>query len=93
MKCSACFDAMEAGAFLCRACWAALAEATQNGVRLARRTRASAFPADHVGEERRSPRLHFVRGHWRRYANHKTWLKWFLRGDPDLGFIDKHYRL
>lgn len=38
-------------------------------------------------------RLHFVRGHWRHFENHKTWVRWHLRGDPDLGFIDKHYRL
>lgn len=38
-------------------------------------------------------RLHFVRGHWRHYVDHKTWIKWHYRGDPDLGFIDKEYRL
>lgn len=38
-------------------------------------------------------RLHFVRGHWRHFETHKTWIKWFLRGDPDLGFIEKEYRL
>jgi len=38
-------------------------------------------------------RLHFRRGHWRHYANHKTWVKWMLVGDPDLGFVNKHYRL
>jgi len=31
--------------------------------------------------------------HWRHFENHKTWIKWHLRGDPCLGFIDKHYRL
>lgn len=38
-------------------------------------------------------RLHWVRGHWRHYQDHKAWIKWHLRGDPDLGFIDKEYRL
>ena len=43
--------------------------------------------------EHRRRRLHFVRSHWRHYANHKVPIKWHLRGDPDLGFIDKEYRL
>lgn len=38
-------------------------------------------------------RLHFRRGHWRHFDNYKTWIKWMLVGDPDLGFVDKHYRL
>lgn len=38
-------------------------------------------------------RLHFRRGHWRHYANHKTWIRWMLVGDPSLGFADKDYRL
>lgn len=38
-------------------------------------------------------RLHFRRGHWRHFEAHKTWIKWMLVGNPDLGFIDKHYRL
>lgn len=60
-------------------------------VRLARRERASPLAEDaSVGSPKR---LHFVRGHWRHYETHKTWIKWYLRGDPDLGFIDKHYRL
>lgn len=41
----------------------------------------------------RSPRLHFRRGHWRHFENHKTWIKWMLVGNPDLGFIGKEYRL
>lgn len=41
----------------------------------------------------RSPRLHFRRGHWRHYETHKTWIRWMLVGDPELGFIDKAYRL
>jgi len=44
-------------------------------------------------ETRRKVRLHFRRGHWRHFVNHKTWIKWTLVGDPDLGFIDKEYRV
>lgn len=47
---------------------------------------------DHTGTHR-SPRLHFRRGHWRQYENHMTWIRWTLVGNPDLGFIDKQYRL
>lgn len=45
------------------------------------------------GGTHKSPRLHFRRGHWRHYEQHKTWIKWMLVGDPSLGFIDKDYRL
>jgi hypothetical protein len=38
-------------------------------------------------------RLHFRRGHWRKLADRRTWVRWCLVGDPDLGFIDKHYSL
>lgn len=38
-------------------------------------------------------RLHFRRGHWRHYETTKTWIKWCLVGNPDLGFINKHYSL
>lgn len=38
-------------------------------------------------------RLHFRRSHWRYYENHKTRIQWMLVGNPDLGFIDKEYRL
>jgi hypothetical protein len=38
-------------------------------------------------------RLHFRRGHWRHYEESKTWVKWCLVGDPDLGFVNKHYSL
>lgn len=41
----------------------------------------------------RRVRLHFRRGHWRHFEAHKTWIKWMLVGDPELGFIDKHYKL
>lgn len=49
-------------------------------------------PGDRDAEHHHK-RLHWVRGHYRHYENHKTWIKWHLRGDPDLGFIDKEYRL
>lgn len=38
-------------------------------------------------------RLHFRRGHWRHFAEFKTWVRWTLVGDPSLGFIDKQYRI
>lgn len=38
-------------------------------------------------------RLHFRRGHWRHFVTFKTWVKWCLVGDPNLGFIDKEYAL
>jgi hypothetical protein len=60
-------------------------------VRLANRSRVA--PLASTGDEKGShPRLHFVRGHWRHYTDHKTWIRWHLRGNPDLGFVDKHYR-
>lgn len=45
------------------------------------------------GSAGRHVRLHFRRGHWRHFEDHKTWIKWMLVGDPDLGFVEKHYRL
>lgn len=62
-------------------------------VDLARRHKSRAEPAQRGAPTGRHVRLHFVRGHWRHYEGHKTWIKWHLRGDPDLGFIDKDYRL
>lgn len=61
-------------------------------VHLAKRHRVALRPAD---ERQRgtSKRLHFRRGHWRHYATWKTWIKWTLVGNPDLGFVDKEYRL
>lgn len=41
----------------------------------------------------RSPRLHFRRGHWRHFTEYKTWIRWMLVGNPDLGYIEKEYRL
>jgi hypothetical protein len=66
-------------------------------VRLSRRTRLAPLLScandTEEAEKRRSPRLHFRRGHWAHFAHHRTWRKWTLVGNPDLGFIDKHYRL
>lgn len=62
-------------------------------IRLNRRERAAPLPSSNEREPGTRHRLHFVRGHWRHYESHKTWIKWHLRGDPDLGYIDKHYRL
>ena len=60
-------------------------------VSLAQRHRAAPLP-DHE-RRHRSPRLHFRRGHWRHYEEHRTWVRWTLVGNPDLGFIEKEYRL
>lgn len=61
-------------------------------VSLARRHRVAPLPAGQEPETGKV-RLHFRRGHWRHYESHKTWIKWTLVGNPDLGFINKHYRL
>lgn len=61
-----------------------------NVVVLSSRTRAQTVPGSLSGKH---VRLHFRRGHWRHFDNHKTWIKWMLVGDPDMGFVDKHYRL
>lgn len=45
------------------------------------------------GESGSKKRLHFRRGHWRHFETSKTWVKWCLVGDPDLGFVAKHYTL
>lgn len=59
-------------------------------VHLGRRYRTVGTPStDHSGSHRR---LHFRRGHWRRYAAFKSWVRWTLVGNPDLGFVDKEYR-
>lgn len=59
-------------------------------VKLSERHRAS---AKRFGGVHKSPRLHFRRGHWRHFETHKTWIKWMLVGNPELGFVDKEYRL
>lgn len=58
-------------------------------VKLANRVRCTSIGS---GEGTRK-RLHFRRGHWRHYAEHKTWVRWTLVGNPDLGFINKSYTL
>jgi hypothetical protein len=63
-----------------------------HAVKLARPSRPEPLPAP-AGNERARTRLHFRRGHWRQLQTHKVWINWTLVGDPDLGFIDKHYRL
>lgn len=61
-------------------------------VSLARRSRTAPMPT--ISERtHKSPRLHFRRGHWRHFSDHKTWIKWMLVGDPNLGFVEKEYRL
>ncbi len=61
-------------------------------INLARRARSSVKEISEPSD-RKAPRLHFRRGHWRHYDDHKMWISWTLVGDPDLGFIEKHYRL
>ena len=58
---------------------------------LSRRYRAQ--PGTTSSSETARKRLHFRRGHWRHYEDHKTWIKWMLVGNPELGFIDHHYTL
>lgn len=60
-------------------------------VSLVRRS-ARALPSA-AAETGRHVRLHFRRGHWRHFDDHRTWIKWMLVGDPDLGFVEKEYRL
>lgn len=60
-------------------------------VDLARRHRV-ANPSGAVGGVGKK-RLHFRRGHWRHYETTKTWVRWCLVGNPDLGFIQKSYSL
>lgn len=62
-------------------------------VSLARRTRPERLPLAPGHEPHHRVRCHFRRGHWRHYEHHKTYIEWMLVGDPDLGFIDKEYRL
>lgn len=59
-------------------------------VYLAHRSRADRLG---VAESSARKRLHFRRGHWRHFAAFKTWVRWTLVGNPELGFVDKEYRL
>ena len=63
-----------------------------HSVRLTKRSRPMPLPVDPDRAITRR-RLHFRRGHWRHFDDHKTWINWMLVGDPDLGFVDKNYRL
>jgi hypothetical protein len=60
---------------------------------LARRSKAERAEVDPNAPAGTRKRLHFRRGHWRHYQESKTWINWCLVGDPDLGFVDKHYKL
>lgn len=64
-------------------------------ISLANRSRVRSLPRGDLDPNREytHKRLHFRCGHWRHFDEHKTWIKWQLIGDPDLGFVDKHYRL
>ncbi len=62
-------------------------------VSLSKRTRYEALPTGPYHEPAHRKRLHWRRGHYRHYQNHKVWIARQLVGNPDLGFIDKHYRL
>lgn len=62
-------------------------------ISLARKRRYAALPASSSDEPKTQKRLHFRRGHWRHFETFKTWIRWTLVGNPDLGFVDKDYRL
>lgn len=64
---------------------------TLNLAETRRRTRSIAL------HQHESPRLHWRRGHWRVIGRmsefeRRTWIKRMLVGDPDKGFVQKHYR-
>lgn len=62
-------------------------------VDLSKRHRTATPPPGPGVDHKTHVRLHFRRGHWRHYATFRTWINWCLVGDPDLGFVDKEYRL
>lgn len=62
-------------------------------VDLSRRRRLAALPDDYEHTTGTRKRWHYVRGHWRHYESHKTWIKPHFRGDIDLGVIEKEYRV
>ncbi len=55
-----------------------------------RRTTGGVNVGANTGQRKR---LHFRRGHWRRYPTGKSWVRWCMVGDPSLGFRDKDYAL
>jgi hypothetical protein len=62
-------------------------------ISLAHRRRYPQLPSSPSDEPKTQKRLHFRRGHWRHFEAFKTWVRWTLVGNPDLGFVDKDYRL
>jgi hypothetical protein len=60
-------------------------------IRLAKRYRSEPHPGDQTDEPVSHRRLHFRRGHWRHYENHRTWIRWQLVGDESLGIVLKDY--
>jgi hypothetical protein len=67
--------------------------ATHHVVRIPPERRARKEQASDGHDPKWRVRCHFRRGHWRHYATHKTWVKWMIVGDPNLGFVDKEYRV
>lgn len=57
---------------------------------ISRRHRTTGAPGLHTGAQKR---LHFCRGHWRHYPTHRVWIKWCLKGNAELGFVDKGYKI
>jgi len=65
-----------------------------NVVSLADRHHTERLPPGEIHQStRRRPRLHFRRRHWRHYPTHRTQIPWTLAGNPELGFVEKEYRL
>jgi hypothetical protein len=63
--------------------------ATYRVVNLARHHISKASTRTGTGSR---PRLHWVRGYWKTIPR-RTWVKTYIRGNPELGFINKEYRL
>lgn len=63
--------------------------------RVVRLMRTPAIGTGHTHEgSHTKKRLHFRRGHWRQLSEtRRVWVRWCLVGNPDLGFIEKEYRL
>lgn len=59
-------------------------------INLANKQRAEALRSPNEAKHNR--RLHFRRGHWRHFVSSKTWVRWCLVGNQELGFVDKQYR-
>lgn len=63
------------------------------------RSQSIARPATPTG---RKMRAHWCRGYWMHFESDrfkdgvrgtKKWIKWMIKGDPDLGFVEKEYKL